>query len=344
MTNQFRLQIWISAIIITCISRARVVDCSIIRNSDLMLITTRAQTAKKHQTFLPSSFTRSQLAFIPRGGSYDEYDDSYDDEYDDEYDDGPKHTRRPPPSPPPSSRSRSRRPPPSRRPGPRDTHRGHAQSRRRPPQRPPQKPKNEILEQAKNLSQKSLKLATSATTTTLKSGGKAAYYLTAPKFVSRNEVCGVWRFDQSIDSTACAANVEFTPSGDAVTKYHGEENVNGYLFQSRSWPRSCTIEFESEAFQGPEDNGPVRYYYKGSFRRKIADKNVIKIVGKIYEVKKRFGKSSRGVEVGSFVARRRITAADRNRGEKGDEEFEDMYDDYDDYDDDLYDEYDESRD
>lgn len=135
-----------------------------------------------------------------------------------------------------------------------------------------------------------------------------------------------------------------------MTKYHGEENVNGYLFQSRSWPRSCTIEFEAEAFQGPEDDVPVRYYYKGSFRRKIADKNVIKIVGKIYEVKKRFGKSSRGVEVGSFVARRRITAADRNRNRDGgrgddddvgedDEEFGEDY--YDDYDDDFYDdEYD----
>ena len=197
-----------------------------------------------------------------------------------------------------------------------------------------------MMEQAKNLSKKSIQLATSATTTTLKSGGKAAYYLTAPKFVSRNEVCGVWRLDQAIGSTASAANVEFTLRGDAITKYHGEESSNGYLFQSRSWPRSCTIEFEAEAFQGPEDDVPVRYYYKGSFRRKIADKNVIKIVGKIYEVKKRFGKTSRGVEVGSFVARRRITAADRNRG---DAEEEDLFDDddyYDDYDD-FYDEYDE---
>ena len=46
------------------------------------------------------------------------------------------------------------------------------------------------------------------------------------------------------------------------------------------------------------------------------------------------------MEVGSFVARRRITAADRNRG---DAEEEDLFDDddyYDDYDD-FYDEYDE---
>jgi hypothetical protein len=52
----------------------------------------------------------------------------------------------------------------------------------------------------------------------------------------------------------------------------------------------------AEAFQGPEDDVPVRFYYKGSLRRKIADKDVIKVVGKIYEVKKRL-KTSRGGEL-----------------------------------------------
>ncbi len=146
------------------------------------------------------------------------------------------------------------------------------------------------------------------------------------------------RLDQVIGSTASAANVEFTLSGDAITKYHGEES--SIFFQSRIWPRSCAIEFEAEAFQGPVDDVPVRFYYKGCFRRKIADKDVIKIVGKIYEVKKRFGKTSRGVEVGSFVARRRITAADRNRGDAEEEDLLDDDDYYDDYDD-FYDEYDE---
>lgn len=149
---------------------------------------------------------------------------------------------------------------------------------------------------------------------TLKTGGKAAYYITAPKFVSKKEICGVWRFDQSIGSTACAANIEFTPRGDAITKYKGEETVTGYLFQSRNWPLSCTIDFEANAFQGPGDDVPLRYYYKGSFRRKIADKNVIKIVGKIYEVRKgRFGRgTTSGVEVGSFVARKRIILANKD--------------------------------
>jgi len=298
---------------------------------------------------------RHALAFIPRGGGgnhYDDYDyDSYDDMSDPE----------PPPRPPPSRR----RPPPKRSPPPRSRN-GQSQSRQQHSNRPtsmsrsrsnagrrkPQKQNDGALTQAKNLTQKSISLATSATVSTLKTGGKAAYYLTAPKFVTRREVCGVWRLDQSIGSAACAANIEFTPQGDAVTKYEGEENSNGYLFQSRSWPRSCTIEFEAEAFQGPGDEVPMRYYYKGSFRRKVADKSVIKIRGKIYEVKKgRFGRGSgRGLEVGSFVARRRITAKDRNRaddGDGGDDGFEGDYDnEYDDdeggYDDDD-DEYDDDE-
>jgi hypothetical protein len=197
---------------------------------------------------------------------------------------------------------------------------------------------------------------------TLKTGGKAAYYITAPKFVSKREICGIWRFDQSIGSTACAANIEFTPRGDAITKYKGEENVTGYLFQSRNWPLSCTIEFEADAFQGPGDEFPLRYYYKGSFRRKIADKNVIKIVGKIYEVRKgRFGRgNTSGVEVGSFVARKRIILAkdghrsmglptnNNNNVEKEEALLGDEYDDEDyhqehEYDDDEYDDDDDDE-
>ena len=310
--------------VLLCFTLPRAVQSSLNRQ----LLNPRTPTRIQHST----TTIQSQLpvAFVPRGGGrYDQsdYDDNFD-EYD-EYDAKP------------AAPSRSRRPPPRpHRPDPRDKYRSNG--RGRPPQRRPKraKPKSDVLEQAKNLGQKSFQIATSATTSTLKSGGKAAYYLTAPKFVSRKEVCGIWRLDQSIGSTACAANIEFTSNGDAITKYHGEENVNGYLFQSRSWPRSCTIEFQAEAFQGPEDDFPVRYVYKGSFRRKIADKNVIKIVGKIYEVKKRFGRGDgRGVEVGSFVARRRITAADRNQSED--------YDDYDDYDeeyDDDYDDYDDDYD
>ena len=102
----------------------------------------------------------------------------------------------------------------------------------------------------------------------------------------------------------------------------------------------------------------------------MADRSVIKIVGTIYEVKQaRFWKgknkqSMPGVEVGSFVARKRIQAKDRIQsaggGSRGSHrrsqpsskqmeqnEYDDYYDDYDGYDDydeigeEGYDEYDD---
>lgn len=150
--------------------------------------------------------------------------------------------------------------------------------------------------------------------------------------MSKDEIYGIWRFDQCIGTSACAANIEFTFSGDAITRFDDGSSQSGYLFQSKSWPRSCSIEFEADAFQGVEDDRPVRYYYKGYFRRKLADKSVIKIVGKIYEVKKRFWKGKdgpgvAGVEVGSFVARKRMQATNQLLDDG--EEYDDDYDDYD---------------
>lgn len=293
--------------------------------------------------------TKHVVAFIPRGGAYD-YDTDYDSDYDD-YDPEElfemehRPTRRPSNRPPPN-----RRPTQSRPPNRSSRYPPRPQRRNGPPRKPKQSVANVALNQAKDLTQKSLSMATSATISTLKTSGKAAYYLTAPKFVTKREIVGVWRLDQSIGQAVCAANIEFTPQGDAITKYKGEEDSHGYLFQSRSWPRSCTIEFEAKAFQGPGDEVPVSYYYKGYFRRKIADKNVIKIVGKIYEIRRsKFGKgrANAGREVGSFVARRRLTASDRNRisddrsTEGRSSDFDDAYDvESDFYDSDGYDDYD----
>ena len=236
---------------------------------------------------------------------------------------------------------------PPRRPRPRSPPHRQTPSkhRRRPPNRYKQPSASfDVLQQAQDLAKKTLSIASNTAVGTIKTSGKAAYYLTAPKFVSKPEIYGVWRLDQTVGSTPCAANIEFTPT-DVITRYLGEEVVNGYLFQSRSWPRSCTIEFEAEAFQGPGDEKPVKFMYKGYFRRKLADKSVIKIVGKIYEIRKRFGKSVRGEEVGSFVARRRLSKPidadeydayddeDDEYEEEGDDEEEDKdYDDDDDYD------------
>ena len=326
-------------------------------------------------------FTSSLIVNTRGGATY--YDDDYDDDqYDDDddiydndeeddddeqkYDDDNNNRRN---KRRPTSQSTKRQPPPRgpQRPPQRPPQRNQYDPRRnrtsrsqqqqqqqRPFQRPPQrrmshKSKNtsssqKILKTTTDMAQKSIDLATTATVSTLKTTGKAAYYLTAPKFVHKDEIYGIWRFDQSISSSVCAANIELTPRGDVITKFNDEDaKYTGYIFQSKKWPRSCSIEFEAEAFQGVDDERPVRFYYKGYFRRKMADKSVIKIVGKIYEVKQRRwrGKDSPGVpgvEVGSFVARKRIQQKIRGNTKHHEDEYDDEYDDdYDDYSDNYYD-------
>lgn len=263
-----------------------------------------------------------------RGGEipFNDYDeDDYDEQEYDEYNYDPS-----PPRPPPSRRG----PPPDRRRGP--------PPRRRGPPRQRRPPKPSLVDKTTKLAKQSLNLATSATMTSLKGSGKAAYYLASPKHVSRSEICGIWRFDQVLhsmgggggDTVACAANIELTKRGDTRVTFEGETNESIYHFHDRKWPRSCTIEFEAKAFQGPEDERPILYWYKGSFRRKLADKSVIKIVGTMYECERtRFGKGhKRGREVGSFVARKRIQ---RQRIIEDEE--------YDEYEDGDYDEYDEEN-
>lgn len=324
-------------------------------------------------------------------GEEDEYDDDEYDQYDDreDEDDDEYHKRQPQrqspipsrqsppshhnrhhqrrhhhqiPSDPRGQRQRQQPPPPP-----------HPHSRKRPPPSSSSRqqrrksslpsPTSNILKSTTDIAQKSLNLATSATISTLKTTGRAAYYLTAPKYVSKEDIFGIWRFDQSIGTSVCAATIEFTPNGNVITRFsHAndkdsndsnnieEEKITGYLFQSKSWPKSCSIEFEAEAFQGSDDERPVKYYYKGYFRRKMADKSVIKIVGKIYEVKQRFwGRSKKGigggdmpgipgVEVGSFVARKRLQKKndwDNREYDLDDDVYDEDYDDY--YDDDEYD-------
>ena len=124
-----------------------------------------------------------------------------------------------------------------------------------------------------------------------------------------------------------------------MVKYKDEIYETTYLFRERSWPQSCSIEFQARAFQGPHDEEPVLMKFKGSFRRKMADSRVIKIVGNIYEVPQKglWRKGRTGRKVGTFVARRRLTKREAREEEfmedecdEEDELFEDANgDDYD---------------
>lgn len=91
----------------------------------------------------------------------------------------------------------SRRPPSSR-----SLKRGSSQQRRGPPPSkrvpPPRrrKPGPSTLETVASLAKKTIDLTTSAAWGTIKGSGKAAFYLVSPKYVSREESWGIWRFDQ----------------------------------------------------------------------------------------------------------------------------------------------------
>ena len=115
-----------------------------------------------------------------------------------------------------------------------------------------------------------------------------------------------------------------------LVTYQNQTYVSTYLFRERSWPQSCTIEFEARAFQGPQDEEPVLMRYKGFFRRKLVDSNVIKIVGYIYEVKHKGrrlwqGGGGKGRKVGTFVARRRLIRREPRRIEE-EEHYDEEYD------------------
>ena len=143
---------------------------------------------------------------------------------------------------------------------------------------------------------------------------------------------------------SCAANVQLLFNGTVITHYKEKTYTTRYKFTERSWPRSCTIEFDAYAFQGPRDKVPVRLIYKGTFRRKLLKSSVIQIMGKIYEEQRGGGwrRRTQLVQIGSFAGRRRVMPAvspssvssrhvDDDRDEKEDNESDD-YDAYDEYD------------
>lgn len=129
------------------------------------------------------------------------------------------------------------------------------------------------------------------------------------------------------DTISCAANVEFTSRGDVLVKYGENTYVTPFLFCERGWPQSCSIDFEARAFQGPNDEEPIMVRYKGSFRRKIADSNIVKIVGTIYEVKRKGLWKGQPRKIGTFVARRRIAKRPSFRKDEQEDDFDEEFED-----------------
>lgn len=79
--------------------------------------------------------------------------------------------------------------------------------------------------------------------------------------------------------------------------------------------------------------------YRGFFRRKLVDSNVIKIVGYIYELPRKGGMwrgGGKGRKVGTFVARRRLVKRETRRKEE-EEQYDEEYDDGEEFDEEEYD-------
>lgn len=162
--------------------------------------------------------------------------------------------------------------------------------------------------------------------------GKVAYHMVKPRHVELHELTGLWRLDQSIvtnnnnggDMIASVATVELDPRKRVVRLKlpNGETVVEPFTFQ-KTRLGSWTTEFVSPAFLVGDT--PRLYGYRGTWQRKLADKRVIKLVGKIYTVRKqRFGKDKGkylyAQAVGTFVARRRMKLTNSNHPQSTEDE------------------------
>jgi hypothetical protein len=255
-------------------------------------------------------YNQNPLIFVTlRGGQADEYDD--DDCEDDDsgrdddgesYDDVPSrrsydHTMIDPPhSPPTRKASQGRRPPLPR------TSRTTAK-----------KPAHWTQRMAMTGFKTTRQLAWGAVQQT----GNLAYNIVKPRHIELHELRGMWRLDQSIAMTttgegdlASVATVELDPRERVVRLKlpDGTMVVEPFTFE-KTRLGSWKTEFVCPAFLVGDT--PRLYGYRGTWQRKLADKRVIKLVGKIYTVRKqRFGKDKGkflyAQPVGTFVARRRM--------------------------------------
>mmetsp|Transcript_12389 Transcript_12389/g.16262 ORF Transcript_12389/g.16262 Transcript_12389/m.16262 type:complete len:246 (+) Transcript_12389:34-771(+) len=162
------------------------------------------------------------------------------------------------------------------------------------------------------MASESAKLSGNALSATARVSGKAAYNLVSPKHVEWRELVGLWRLDQWMneEDRPIQSSIELKSRKTVVIKGSSrkENIVMPCQFTAPNWPRSARIEFE----------GPDKLIYSCSVDRKLADKSVLKLRGKIYE--KRWG---RKVLVGTFVGRRRLKLLLDDEEEEQEEEEED---------------------
>jgi hypothetical protein len=202
----------------------------------------------------------------------------------------------------------------------------------------------------------------------IKQPGKLAYHIIRPKDVELGETDGLWRLDQQIgagdgpewvvasvatielhansrtatlrkkddtyvsdDDTHKDKNTAKKPSSTATKKTTSIVSRVPYTFTKKRMSGSYQTSFVMPAFLIGDDTMRL-YGYKGTWQRKVANRDVLKLVGKIYQVhQQRFGKHRGeyvfGPPIGTFVARRRIQLLDEDDDDDdddddGDEDYE----------------------
>jgi len=202
----------------------------------------------------------------------------------------------------------------------------------------------------------------------VKQPGKLAFHVIRPKHVDLGETFGLWRLDQQVIEKSnsgggdqrvitSVATIEFSrpppPKGRprrgppppplVIVRRSGEkdedkENVYRapYTFgRKNKYLKGASLSSFQTSFVAPAflvgENQTRLYGYKGTWQRKLADKSVIKLKGKIYQVhKQKFGKKRGeyvyGPAVGTFVMRRRISVDDDLEDEDYDDDDEFQYD------------------
>jgi hypothetical protein len=200
--------------------------------------------------------------------------------------------------------------------------------------RPQSKPKH----WTQRMAAKSMKVTSQLAWGTVSQTGKVAYNLIKPKHIDPKELAGLWRLDQQIEergdrTLASVATIRLDPLKRCVLmELKGKTIKEPFVFQ-KTRLGTCKTEFVAPAFLVGDT--PRLYGYRGTWQRKMADKKVIKLVGKIYAVKKaKFGKQRGryqfvGPPIGTFVARRRISMEedDNDDDQYGDDaEYDDEYD------------------
>jgi hypothetical protein len=292
------------------------------RHSDIP----RLYTTSSHLMTIPS-------LLILRGGVDSEYDVSDDEEeefYDDE-DQDQDASRLPPPR-------QSKRGPPPRQGPPSKGNYDHRLARPPPSRnrRPPPSKSKKTADWAKSLASNSLKLSGQVAWKTVSMPGKVGYHLIRPKHVDEVEIGGLWRLDQQITErgdriVASVATIELDPRKHVVIvrPQEGPPLIQPYKF-SKGKLGSYKMEFVAKTFMVGSQTR--MYGYKGTWQRKLADPKVLKLVGKIYQLRKnRLSKGfTLGNPVGTFVARRRVQLADDDFDE------EEEYDQFEEEDDEVY--------